>query len=41
MLYRNLATQEELDAQYNLESTVLEVGSYADLYVLGSATVVK
>ncbi len=41
MLYRNFASQEALDAQYNLESIVLNVGSYADFYALGPETVVK
>lgn len=30
MLYRNFATQEELDAQYNLEQTVPDISLYAD-----------
>ena len=32
MLYRNFATQEELDAQYDLESTVEDISLYADFY---------
>ena len=32
MLYRNFATQEELDAQYDLESIVPNVDSYAEFY---------
>ena len=32
MLYRNFATQEELDAQYDLERTVPDVAFYADFY---------
>ncbi len=33
MLYRNFATQEELDAQYNLYNTVPDVQIYADFYL--------
>ena len=33
MLYRNIATQEELDAQYDLENTVEDVSLYADFYM--------
>jgi arylformamidase len=32
MLYRNFATQEELDAEYDLEATVPDVSLYADFY---------
>ncbi|WP_119069318.1 alpha/beta hydrolase [Rubrobacter indicoceani] len=32
MLYRNFATQEELDAQYNLYNTVPDVTVYSDFY---------
>ena len=32
MLYKNFATQEELDAQYDLEQTVEDVSAYADFY---------
>ena len=32
MLYKNFATQEELDAQYDLEQTVGDVSAYADFY---------
>ena len=32
MLYRNFATQEELDEQYDPERTVSNAGFYADLY---------
>jgi len=32
VLYRNFATQEELDAQYDLEQTVGDVAAYADFY---------
>ncbi len=32
MLYRNFATQEELDAQYDLENTVEDISLYADFY---------
>jgi arylformamidase len=32
VLYKNFATQEELDAQYNLESVVPDVDSYAEFY---------
>jgi arylformamidase len=32
VLYRNFATQEELDAQYDLESIVPNVDSYAEFY---------
>ncbi|MDQ3509094.1 MAG: alpha/beta hydrolase [Actinomycetota bacterium] len=33
MLYRNFATQEELDAEYNLYETVPDVQIYADFYL--------
>ncbi|MGH3090439.1 MAG: alpha/beta hydrolase [Rubrobacteraceae bacterium] len=33
MLYRNFATQEELDAQYNLYNTVADVQIYTDFYL--------
>lgn len=33
MLYRNFATQEELDAEYNLYNTVPDVQIYADFYL--------
>lgn len=33
MLYRNFATQEELDAEYNLYNTVEDVEVYADFYM--------
>lgn len=39
MLYRNFATQEELDAQYDLESTVEDVSLYADFYAKESEKV--
>lgn len=32
MLYRDFATQEELDEQYDPERTVPNAGFYADLY---------
>jgi len=32
VLYRNFATQEELDAQYDLEKTVEDASLYADFY---------
>ena len=32
MLYRNFATQEELDAQYDPERTVSDAGAYAEYY---------
>jgi len=32
VLYRNFATQEELDAQYDLENTVEDISLYADFY---------
>ena len=39
MLYRNFATQEELDAQYGLENTVEDVSLYADFYARESEKV--
>ena len=39
MLYRNFATQEELDAEYNLEQTVPDVSLYADFYLQESENV--
>lgn len=39
MLYRNFATQEELDAQYDLESIVPDVDSYAEFYARESEKV--
>ena len=39
MLYRNFATQEELDAEYNLEQTVPDVSLYADFYLQESEKV--
>ncbi len=39
MLYRNFATQEELDAEYNLEQTVPDVSLYADFYLRESEKV--
>ena len=39
MLYRNFATQEELDAQYDLERTVPDVAFYADFYAKESEKV--
>lgn len=33
MLYRNFATQEEIDAEYNLYNTVPDVQIYADFYL--------
>jgi arylformamidase len=39
MLYRNYATQEELDAQYDLERTVPDVAFYADFYTKESEKV--
>jgi arylformamidase len=39
VLYRNLATQEDLDAQYDLENTVEDVSLYADLYAKESEKV--
>ena len=39
MLYRDFATQEELDAQYDLESTVEDVSLYADFYAKESEKV--
>jgi len=32
LLYRNFATQEELDAQYDLENTVEDISLYTNLY---------
>ncbi len=32
MLYRNFATQEDLDTQYDLENTVEDISLYADFY---------
>jgi len=32
VLYRNFATQEDLDAQYDLENTVEDISLYADFY---------
>ena len=32
MLYKDFATQEELDAQYDLENTVEDISLYADFY---------
>lgn len=39
MLYRNFATQEELDAQYDLENTVENISLYADFYAKESEKV--
>lgn len=39
MLYRNFATQEELDAKYDLENTVEDISLYADLYAKESEKV--
>jgi len=39
VLYRNFATQEELDAQYDLEGTVPEVSLYEDFYAQESEKV--
>ena len=39
MLYRNFATQEELDAQYDLENTVEDISLYADFYAKESEKV--
>ncbi len=39
MLYRDFATQEELDAQYDLEATVRDVSLYADYYLKESEKV--
>jgi arylformamidase len=39
MLYRNFATQEELDAQYDLEGTVPDVSLYEDFYAQESEKV--
>ena len=39
MLYRNFATQEELDAQYDLEGTVPDVSLYEDFYTQESEKV--
>jgi arylformamidase len=39
VLYRNFATQEELDAQYDLEGTVPDVSLYADFYAQESEKV--
>lgn len=38
MLYRDFATQEELDAQYDLERTVESVQAYAETYARESET---
>ncbi len=39
MLYRDFATQEDLDAEYNLEQTVPDVSLYADFYLQESEKV--
>lgn len=39
MLYRNFATQEELDAQYDLENTVENISLHADFYAKESEKV--
>ena len=39
MLYRNFATQEELDAQYDLENTVEDISLYANFYAKKSEEV--
>lgn len=39
MLYRDVATQEELDAQYDLEQTVGDISFYADFYLKESEKV--
>jgi arylformamidase len=39
LLYRNFATQEELDAQYDLENTVEDISLYADFYAKESEKV--
>ena len=39
MLYRNFATQEELDAQYDLENTVENISLYANFYAKESEKV--
>jgi arylformamidase len=39
VLYRNFATQEELDAQYDLEGTVPDVSLYEDFYTQESEKV--
>ena len=39
MLYRNFATQEELDALYDLENTVEDISLYADFYAKESEKV--
>jgi arylformamidase len=39
VLYRNFATQEELDTQYDLEATVPDVSLYADFYAKESEKV--
>jgi arylformamidase len=39
VLYRNFATQEELDAQYDLENTVEDLSLYADFYAKESEKV--
>ncbi len=39
MLYRDFATQEELDAQYDLENTVEDISLYADFYAKESEKV--
>jgi len=39
VLYRDFATQEDLDAEYNLEQTVPDVSLYADFYLQESEKV--
>ncbi len=39
MLYKDFATQEELDAQYDLENTVEDISLYADFYAKESEKV--
>jgi arylformamidase len=39
VLYRNFATQEELDAQYDLENTVEDISLYTDFYAKESEKV--
>jgi arylformamidase len=39
VLYKNFATQEELDAQYDLENTVEDLSFYADFYAKESEKV--
>lgn len=39
MLYRNFATQEELDAQQDLENTIEDISLYTDFYVRESEKV--